>query len=258
MASYLEIPGRKFTEEGVIDVKDKIIAEAEVGLSVNGSFWLSFMCLAQEQEALALGFLYNEGVIQSMQEVALVQLCDTGDHVDVWLKHDAHPPSTWRRTSGCGSGRSGMVVEEAGQPGELVAGWSSPLPAAGLLELMAQLYRGQDLHHETGGTHTSALSDGKRIVLLAEDIGRHNTLDKLAGRILQEGILLETPILLTTGRITAEMVEKAARMKTGMLVSRTTPTSLAVALAEKWNITLVGYARHERFTVYSHTERLIQ
>jgi FdhD protein len=256
MPVFIEKSGQKFNAEGVTEVVDKIIDEAEVGLSVNGSLWLSFLCLAQDQEALALGFLYNEGVIHSLEEVAVVQLCPTGDHVDVWLKHDVRPPKTWRRTSGCGSGRAGTQGEEEAQTEMHVPDWSSPLPACSLFDLMTQHYKGQEIHHETGGTHSTALSDGGRIVLLVEDIGRHNTLDKLAGRILQEGIVLDTPILLTTGRITAEMVEKAARMKAGMLVSRTTPSSLAITLAESWNITLVGYARHERFTVYSHAERL--
>lgn len=256
MSVFIEFPGYKFSTLGMTEVSDKIIAETEVSLSVNGNLWLSFLCIAQNLEDLALGFLYNENVIQSMQEVVLVQVCPTGDHVDVWLQYDAQPPKTWRRTSGCGSGQAGEPSKEFLLPAYHVGEWTAPIPTARLFDLMICLYEGQELHHETGGTHSSAISDGQRIVFQAEDIGRHNTLDKLAGRILQGGVILETPILLTTGRITAEMVEKAARMGMGMLVSRTTPTSLAIALAEKWNISLVGYARHERFTVYSHSERL--
>ena len=98
----------------------------------------------------------------------------------------------------------------------------------------------QELYRETGGVHTSALSDGEKIMLVAEDIGRHNTLDKIAGLCLMNDLWPETRILISTGRISSEMLQKAARIQAPILISRTSPSFLSIAMAERYAITLIG------------------
>lgn len=131
------------------------------------------------------------------------------------------------------------------------------LSAENVGQLIESLSGAQALYKKSGGVHTSALSDGDKILLAAEDIGRHNTLDKLAGYCLLEGINPEKSILLTTGRISSEMMQKAARMGVSLVISRTSPSSLSVQMADNWGITLIGYARRDRFTVYTHAERIL-
>ena len=80
------------------------IVEMPVSLTVNGKVWLTFMCTPVDVEALAVGFLYNEGIIESMEDVVDVRVCEHGDNVDVWLSHDAEQPTSWRKTSGCTGG----------------------------------------------------------------------------------------------------------------------------------------------------------
>ena len=108
----------------------------------------------------------------------------------------------------------------------------------------------------TGGVHTSALSDTRNLLVVAEDIGRHNTLDKIRGECLMRGISTRDRLLLTTGRISSEMLLKAAKMQSPVVVSRHSPTERAVLLARELGITLVGHARGGRLLVYSHPERL--
>jgi len=122
--------------------------------------------------------------------------------------------------------------------------------------LVEQLFESQELYRETGGVHTSALSDGEKIILSAEDIGRHNTLDKIAGLCVMNNIFPKTRILITTGRISSEMLQKAARMNVPILISRTSPSSLSIEMAERYGITLIGYARKHRFNVYSNSWRV--
>jgi len=116
----------------------------------------------------------------------------------------------------------------------------------------------QTLYRQTGGVHTSILSDGKRSILGAEDIGRHNTLDKLAGQMLMNGIKTNASVILTTGRISSEMMQKAIRLGVSVVISRTSPSSMSVELAEKQGITLIGYAKRHRFNVYTHAERITE
>jgi FdhD protein len=94
-------------------------------------------------------------------------------------------------------------------------------------------------------------------LLVTEDIGRHNTLDKLYGRCLRDGIPTEGRILLATGRISAEMLSKAARMQTPIVASRSSPTTLSLGLAEAWNMTLVGYVRRDSLNVYTGASRVL-
>jgi FdhD protein len=123
-------------------------------------------------------------------------------------------------------------------------------------DLVEKLFESQSLYRETGGVHTSALSNGEKILVAAEDIGRHNTLDKIAGLCLMKGVFPEQRILITTGRISSEMLQKAARMQAPILISRTSPSSLSIEMAERYGITLIGYARRHRFNVYANAQRV--
>ncbi len=233
-------------------LETSLIAEASVALTVNGKHWLNFACTPTNLDALAAGFLYNEGIIQTVQEIAILEVCKQGASIDVWLQKPVERPVYWQRTSGCTGGFTtanpaalSPVIGEDGRVGPEM-----------LLQCMDQLLQIQDLYRETGGVHTSAVSDGQAIHARAEDIGRHNTLDKLAGRMLLDGIRIHPAIVVTTGRVSSEMLQKSARLGAVVVVSRTSPTSQSVAMAEQLGITLVGYARRDGFLVYAHAERL--
>jgi FdhD protein len=230
------------------------IVETPVSLTVNGEVWLTFMCTPVHLEAMAVGFLYNEGIIEAMDEVADVRLCEHGDNVDVWLNRAASQPSSWRRTSGCSGGMT--AVDLLAKPNISLRGINFTLEADAVGKLVEMLFESQSLYRETGGVHTSALSDGEKLIISAEDIGRHNTLDKIAGLCLMQDIFPEKRILITTGRISSEMLQKAARLTAPILISRTSPSSLSIEMAERYGITLIGYARKHRYNVYSNSQRV--
>jgi FdhD protein len=229
-----------------------VIVESPFSLTVNGEIWLTFMCTPNHLEALGLGFLFNEGVIESIADVADYRLCQSEDNLDVWLFRSVEKPKEWKRTSGCTGGYTATDIMRT-QP--VNANGISIQPQV-ITTLVEKLFESQDLYRKVGGVHTSILSDGYESVLMAEDIGRHNSLDKLAGRILLEGYIPSTKMILTTGRISSEMLQKSARMNTAFVISRTSPSSLSIELAEKLGITLVGYARRDRFNLYTHPERI--
>jgi FdhD protein len=230
------------------------IVETPVSLTVNGKVWTTFMCTPVHLEALAVGFLYNEGVIEKMDEVADVRICEHGDNVDIWLTHAVEEPKSWRKTSGCTGGVT--AVDLLANPNVSLAGSPLCITPEKVGQLIEMLFEAQALYRETGGVHTSVLSDGEKILLSAEDIGRHNTLDKLAGLCLMNDVHPQTRILLTTGRISSEMLQKAARLDAPILISRTSPSSLSIEMAERYGITLIGYAKRQRFNVYSNPQRV--
>jgi FdhD protein len=235
-------------------IEAEIITETPVSLTVNGDVWLTFMCTPTDLEAMALGFLFNEGVIKNMQEVVQVRLCAAGDNVDVWLEHNADKPDRWQRTSGCTGGVTSvnldhLVAAEGSQNGSI-------LTARQINEMVAGLFNSQDLYRKSGGVHTSVLTDGGEQHIMAEDIGRHNTLDKIAGLCLMQDVQLSHRVIITTGRISSEMLQKSARMGVSVVISRTSPSSLSIELAERLGITLIGYARRDSFRLYTHPQRI--
>jgi len=243
---------QRYSNAGWGCVVSQVISESSVSLTVNGSLWLTFMCSPTDLEALALGFLFNEDLLHSMDEVADVRVCAAQDNVDVWLHHPLEKPAQWRRTSGCTGGATSVE-----QPTLLrLLDSEKTISPDALLENMSTLLQRQEMYRVARGVHCSALSDGEQIHILAEDIGRHNTLDKIAGRLLLENIDLPHRVILTTGRISSEMLQKSARIGASIILSRTSPTSLSIELAETLGITLIGYTRRTSMQVYTHFERL--
>ena len=156
-------------------------------------------------------------------------------------------------TAGCGGGVTFDDLSSEHEPlhSELTA------TPADLAELMRQMHLGASLYQRARGIHTAVLASEQKILLQVEDVGRHNCLDKVAGAALQAGVQTRDRILFSSGRISSEMLNKARRMAIPIVCSRTSPTSLSVALATAWNITIVAYLRQNRMRVYTHPWRVV-
>ena len=228
-----------------------IPGELPLTIFVNGQEVATILCTPTRLIQLVLGFLYLEGIIADQQDVASLRVCEDEPIADVrLLKGEYNAPSRRTITSGCGSGISFDTLSPQVVSDLVVA-------PEEILSLMRQLYQQQELFQEAGGIHSSALADREKILVSAEDIGRHNTLDKIMGDCLIRKLSAQDKILLTTGRISSEMVLKAARMQVPMVVSRGTPTERAVTLGKELGITVIGYARGNRLSVFSYEERLL-
>lgn len=236
-----------------------VIDEALACVSVNGLELATFMCTPRDLTELALGFLYNESVINGLDDVRAHHTSKNGECVDVWLHNMAFErPRRAIITAGCGGG---LTFDDLSGVYEPLASELRATPQQ-LATMMKQLHLGAELYQSARGVHTAVLAEpdpsgGGRVLLQVEDIGRHNCLDKLQGAALLAGISTRDRILLSSGRISSEMINKARRLETPIVCSRTSPTSLSVALAEAWNITIVAYVRQDRMRVYTHPERII-
>jgi FdhD protein len=231
----------------------EIAVEAEVALSVNGQAWLNFRCSPENLEAMAVGYLFNESFIHSAEEIGSIQICQQRDHIDVWLHHAVRKPETWSRTSGCQDGVT-QTIPESLQP---VKNANSHYVSDILLKVDRFYTELGQTDRSQRGVHTTALMDKNVIKLVSNDIGRHNTLDKIAGDYLVKQFQLSDPALITTGRISSEMVYKTARMNVPLAISLHSISHMAITTAEMLGITLVGHARRSQIDIYSHPERVI-
>lgn len=230
-----------------------VIEEGLVSLYVNGQELATLMCSPIDQESLALGFLYNEGVIQALDEVRLIRANVARSVVDIFLtRPDFDPPRRMVLTSGCGGGITLQTLTET-YPGLTTDFATTPQV---IFDRMRDLQGSARLYNLVRGVHTAVLCDPDRLLLSAEDVGRHNTIDKLAGQALRTQLDTRNRLLLTSGRISSEMLGKARRMGIPLVASRTAPTSIAVRLAQAWHICVIGYVRRGRMQVYTHPERL--
>jgi FdhD protein len=240
-----------FSDEEWSETPVTLPCETPLTIQVNGQEMVTILCTPSKLNCLVAGFLYSEGIIKDIRDINSMRICDDETTADVRLS-DAEYTAPPRRTltSGCGGGAS------FGTEGQKVDSDLTVSPQE-ILALMKQLHEHQKLFQQCGGTHCSALCDRTQILVTAEDIGRHNTLDKILGECLLRGLPTSDNILLTTGRISSEMLLKAARMQVPVVVSRGSPTERAILLGRELNITVVGYARGNRLSVFSSEGRLI-
>jgi FdhD protein len=224
--------------------------EALVRLHVNGREWAAIMATPAQLDLLVIGFLHSEGITRGPEDIRRVVVCPSGTCVEVWLRDaTVEPPPVRVLTSGCGGGITFSDMMDGISPVQSDVR-VTPGQLGRLLVSMQEAKR-------TRGVHTAGLAEGEDVLAVVEDVGRHNTIDKLWGYCLVNRIVTEGRILLSTGRISSEMLNKAARMGAPVVASRTSPTTLSVALAEAWHITLVGYVRRDSLNVYTAPERVV-
>lgn len=231
-----------------------LVREAPWTIHVNGQELVTLLCTPHKMNFMALGFLAAEGLIEGMDDVLLLRVCEEQEGViDVKLKNqELSPPSRAVLLSGCGRGITfdDLSTVHPGLDSNLKV---SPSQIKGLMQ---QLRHQSEVHKVAGGTHASALADGETLVVVAEDVGRHNTLDKIRGECLFRGIPTKDRVILTTGRISSEMVNKAVKMEVPVVASLTSPTDLAVKLARNWEMTIIGYVRGHKMNVYTRPDRV--
>ena len=244
MRTYLTVRGGRASE-----VTAEVVREQPLTVYVNGEKFLTLLCSPMMLDALVVGYLWMEKIIAARDEIVALDVSAVDGRADVTLARPVTLPTERILTSGCGGGitfridhrlfprlHSSLVV----RPRQLAQG-------------MKQLFQAAAHYQQSRGIHGAALFDGEQLLVVAEDVGRHNAVDKVKGRALLDGIETCERILLSTGRISSEMLLKAARMGVPVVASRTSPTEMAVALAEQLNVTVCGYVRPDGLNLYAGT-----
>jgi FdhD protein len=249
-----------------VKAQDCLAEETPVALIYNGVSHAVMLATAQDLEDFALGFSLSEGIVQTVGELYGVEVrtqvngielhCDIASERFMQLKDRRR---TLAGKTGCGLCGAESLSQAMRYPQPLQSDMKFAAPSIrhGLNVIQAQ----QLMQKETGATHASAfvLADGT-VSIVREDVGRHNALDKLIGALqkmrMQQGQPLDG-FIITTSRASFEMVQKTATAGIAMLVAVSAPTGLAVRVAEQCGLALVGFARQNRFVVYSHNQRIL-
>ena len=245
---------------GVVeDATDLVATEIGFSLTVNDKQVVTLLCTPSELDCMAIGFLLSEGLLHERGELLDLKVNEKDFSVSVTLKGlPANIDNAFHKktiTSGCGRGITFTNAADLRKLAPNRSGFS--LTGEEIQHLMRNFRSISKLFLETGGVHSAALADRENIHLFAEDIGRHNAVDKLIGKAFLQGLPVNDKVLLSSGRISGEIMTKVIRNRIPVLVSRTAPTCMSITYAEDHGVTLVGFARGDRMNIYTHPQRIV-
>jgi len=232
--------------------------EIPLTIEVNGEELATLLCSPTDLTALAVGFLFSSGIVNNSKSIGKVVIDRERWKASTSIDRPAVPLKMLSRrvyTSGCGKGiiyynPLDLMLRTARLP------IGSPLDALQIAESMKAFLRISTEHRETRGVHSCALASSDGILFYKDDIGRHNALDKIIGEALLNSVLLEDKVLLSSGRVSSEIVSKVLRSRIPVVVSAGAPTNQAVKLSQESNLTLICLARGPRMIIFSGEERI--
>ena len=239
----------RFAHGKVQPATDIVVQERPFSIFVQDAKLVTLACLPTNVRALTRGFLLSEGFVDVPFAITAISLDEA--RTGAWVEADIPPQrlkrflQTAEKSSGCGSSLSGSGSLQT-------SGWMEmTISATQLIGWMQQFRQSSELFKETGGVHSAALVHEGAVRFFAEDIGRHNAVDKVIGMAMEAAVPLTQCILLSSGRISAEIVRKAIRARLPLICSQSAPTSEAIRLGWQYHRYLIGFARNQRFTLYT-------
>ncbi len=240
---------------GLVPAQKKVCSEVPFTIEVNNTEIATVLASPSNLDELAVGFLFTSGLIQGSADVKSISVDMERFRVSVGI--DGIPDDfVFKRiyTSGCGRGVIFHNPMDVLGRAPLENGFT--IPASKLVELMREFAKNPLSHGESGGVHGAALATGKEILIVREDIGRHNAIDKVIGASLAAGICMSDKILLTTGRVSSEIFSKILRARFPVIAALGSATNQAVKLARVTNITLVSKLKGLHGDILSGEQRI--
>lgn len=248
----------KVTGDHSTPIDVEIATEFPLTIRLDDEEFATLVCSPSDLSELVIGFLASEGVIRTMDDIKRLSLDkDRGfAYVDLHRPQSTAKDFHSKRMIGscCGKSRQFYFHNDARTAKTIVGG--TPIPAKRCIELMKLMQESSVDYHLTGGVHNAALFDESENMEVRADIGRHNALDKLFGHCIIHRVPTKKRIIAFSGRLSSEVVLKAAKIGCPILLSKSAPTDLALRLAEDLGITCVGFIRADAMNIYTHPERI--
>ncbi|MBW2310711.1 MAG: formate dehydrogenase accessory sulfurtransferase FdhD [Deltaproteobacteria bacterium] len=236
-------------------MKDTVVAEYALTIRLDDKELVTLLCSPEKLEYLAVGFLFSEGIIKGKEDIKGIVLDENKGAIEIAT---AEPGTTTKDAafqrliaSSGGRGISSLDLDH-----NIVESKRTITPAE-IFDLIEEFVHRSDVFEATGGAHSAALCDARNILVFSEDIGRHNAIDKVFGECLMKAIPTNDHIVLTSGRVSSEIVQKVAKRNIPMIISKSAPTNRGVEIAADLGITLIGFVREGRMNLYTHTWRVV-
>ncbi len=258
MEVFERLPAVRLVSDGSSVVEAVVAREFFATIFLNGKELATLLCSPDKLDYLAAGFLFSEGLIKARDDIEEIAVDEKLGIIRVSAKSASREESRYGSprliTSGCGGAASFYNTQDAALP-KIES--SLKVNANAIFAMVKAFQHYSPAYLATHGTHSAALCDAASILAFAEDVGRHNAIDKLFGKCLLEDIPMADRLVLTSGRISFEILQKVTRRGVPVIVSISAPMSLGIQMAEKLGITLVGSARGQSMYVFSHPERVV-
>jgi len=255
------VPRQTWRDGSTIIGERTLAEEVPVAFSYDGATHAVLMATPDDLEDFALGFSYTEGIVTTPGEIAELAVVSVAEGIvlRMWLTGERSVALAARRRRFVGPAGCGMCgLESLAEANRAIpmAGYDLRVSRQDIEEAVAALPASQLLNTQTRAVHAAAFWRPDQSLVLREDVGRHNALDKLAGALLHAGRSAGEGVIVLSSRISIELVQKAGMMGASVIVGVSAPTALAVRTAEATGLTLVGIARDDGFEAFTHPERI--
>ncbi len=252
-----KFPVLRLTREGEGSIEEVVAREFPVTIILNDQELVTLLCSPADLKYLAVGFLYSEGLLENKDEIKKILVDDERGVVRVETVEEKQLPQDvlFKRIISTGCGRGASFYSTADAASQKVES-RMEISTDEVFALVNEFQHGSQLYLATHGVHSAALCDRKSILIFSEDIGRHNAIDKIFGKCLLENIPTDNRVVITSGRITSEILHKVARRGIPIIISISAPTNLGVRIAGSLGITLIGLVRGRRMNVYTSDWRI--
>ncbi len=251
-------PVQRVTKEGKKDTEEIVVKELPLTIILNNQELVTLLCSPTDLRYLAIGFLSSEGLIRNKGEIKRITVDDRRGVV--WVETEGYKGLAsgplLKPLIASGGGRGAYSYSAADAQGQAKIQSQIGISAHEVFNLVNEFQHRSQVYQATGGIHSAALCNTKGILTFNEDIGRHNAIDKVFGECILNDIPPDDCIIITSGRVSSEILLKVAKRKIPIIISISAPTNLGVRLADDLGITLIGFVRGKRMNVYTNGWRV--
>ncbi|MBU1122863.1 MAG: formate dehydrogenase accessory sulfurtransferase FdhD [Candidatus Omnitrophota bacterium] len=237
MKIYRQTPIIKIVNTVKTTSQDLVVTEIPLKIKINRKKLLTLICLPSDLEDLIYGFLFSNGIIQKDEDIKKLNINTNNSSINVTLTKPIKIKKTDKTYASSGSKEFDQIAKNK----RITAVFK--ISASYIIKLTRDFLNKSDIYSKTGGVHSAALTDGKKIMIFKDDIGRHNAIDKIIGEMLRKNISSDNKALLTSGRVSSEIIAKIHRAGVPVIISKSAPTDRAIDLAKKGGVTLIKAAK---------------